>query len=307
MVVDSVPYDLYLRFLYTKGLVEFAAVKNEMIRLGLATPTYDSYYAQCTYVNKNVSQETVRLIERKRYDRDFLKWMVEVEVGDLWYGEEVFKNEDTVKNKDVHLMMDIHNDPIFRLNLNALLIKNVNLGDLVPMLNIKFSTTYKLTHFLLYRKYFFNPQRMLRGDWKEYLRNCTDVEKSIYFCALTEPLETLKSKLGLPARVEVSEELARLLRQSIDKANQYLSIGSKETNHEARAWIDTTLKLTEKYEKYRTADSSDFGKALQMEFEYVDTEFETPDSETLEKLNQAAKDKEAKRLKEEESLFDEDV
>lgn len=298
MKADSVPYDLYLRFLYTKGCFEFAAVKNELKRLDLPPIDYETYEAQGNYVNSNASPAAIRQMERKRYDLGFLNWMEEVDVKQMWYGEEFFKNGD--KEKPVALAMDIHNDPVFRIALNALLIKNVDIGDLVPMLNIKFSTAYKPSSFELYRKFFFDPRRMKRKDWKAYLKRCSDQEKSIYFCALTEPIETVKCRLGLPSRVEVSDELSKLLRHAIDKSHQYLAIGSKETNHEARSWIDTVIKLTEKYEKYRTADSSDFGKSLQMEFEYVDTDFDTPDSETLEKLNQNAKEKEEKRAGEDE-------
>jgi len=300
---DSVPYDLYLRFLYSQGCLEFAEIRNKINELSLPPISYDTYELQGNYVNATVPSAIARLIERKRYDLSFLKWMGEIDVREMWYGVEPFRDSD--KEKIISLTMDIHSDPVLRLTLNALLIKNVDIGDLVPMLNIKFSTSYKPANFELYRKFFFDPRRMKRQDWKAYLKTCTDTEKSIYFCALTEPLETLKCKLGLPSRVEVSEELSKLLRHAIDKSHQYLSLGSKETNHEARAWISTVLSLTEKYEKYRTADSSDFGKSLQMEFEYVDTDFDSPDAETLEKLNQNAKEKEAKRAKEEEGLFPE--
>jgi len=302
MNADSVPYDLYLRFLYTRGLLEFSAIKNEISKLGLEGVSFETYEAQGIYVNKTISPIAVRQIEKKKYDYDFLKWMEALDVKDMWYGVEPFLDDNN--ERDVRLMMDIHNDPIFRLTLNALLIKGVGLGDLSPMLNIKFSTGYKPQHLALYRKFFFDPRRMKRSDWRAFLQRCSNNAKSIYFCALSEPLESLKSRLGLPSSVSVSDELAKLLRQAIDKANQYLSLGSKETNHEARAWISTALSLTEKYEKYRTADSSDFGKALQMEFEYVETNFETPDSETLRKLSEERKKKEEGRA--EESMFPEE-
>ncbi len=297
MTVSSVPYDLYLRFLYTKGIFEFAAIKNELKRLSLPPITYEMYEVQGTYVNKNVPPITLHQMEKKRHDLDFIYWMGEIDVRELWYGEPSFLDDNN--ERDVRLTLDIHNDPIFRLTLNGLLIKGVDTGDLSPMLNIKFSTGYKPKHLELYRKFFFDPRRMKRGDWKKFLDTCDDNEKNIYFSALTESLDGLKSKLGLPSRVSASEELAKLLRQSIDKANQYLSLGSKETNHEARAWIDTTLKLTEKYEKYRTADSSDFGKALQMEFEYVETGFDTPDAGTLNRINEERRKKEERRAEEE--------
>lgn len=300
MKANSVPYDLYLRFLYTQGFLEFASVRNELKRLELPPIEYETYEAQGIYTNANISPAAVRQIEKKRYDRSFLRWMDEIDVGEMWYGTKPFK--DSEKEKVINLAMDIHSDPVLRLTLNALLIKNVSVADLVPMLNIKFSTSYKSASFELYRYFFFDSRRMKRSDWRAYLSRCSDKEKSIYFCALTEPLETVKCKLGLPSRVEVSEELSRLLRLAIDKSHQYLSLGSKETNHEARAWISTVLNLTEKYEKYRTADSSDFGKALQMEFEYVDTNFDSPDAETLEKLNTNTREKEEKRV-EDEGLF----
>ena len=60
------------------------------------------------------------------------------------------------------------------------------------------------------------------------------------------------------------------------------------------------MNLADKYEKYRSADSSDFSKSLQMEFEYIDNEFPTPDESTLSLLNDRLKSKEEKRTKEDE-------
>ena len=57
-------------------------------------------------------------------------------------------------------------------------------------------------------------------------------------------------------------------------------------NKEAREWNKQVVALIDKFEKYRVSDSSDFGKELQMEFEYIDTEFPTPDEALLKEVKE---------------------
>jgi hypothetical protein len=141
-------------------------------------------------------------------------------------------------------------------------------------------------HIALYKKYFFDPQRMTRKDWKTFLADATDKEKHVYFTALTEPLDILKTELELPSDISVSQPLQILLTKADQKAKMYLDLSTPDANKEARAWISVVSDLTGKYEKYRTGDKTDFAKQLQMQFDFIDNDFPAPDAEVLNLLTE---------------------
>jgi hypothetical protein len=53
------------------------------------------------------------------------------------------------------------------------------------------------------------------------------------------------------------------------------------------------LQLVDKYEKYRSSDASDFSSALQMEFDFLDTEFAIPDKDVLDEISSKLRKEEA--------------
>ena len=110
----------------------------------------------------------------------------------------------------------------------------------------------------------------------------------ILFTCFSENLETVKAALELPSKTSSSDILQFLLSQSYQKAKQYLRFSSPDTNEEARKWISQVIQLSDKYEKHRTGDVEDFGKSLQMEFDYIDTEFMTPDEQSIKELKETA-------------------
>jgi hypothetical protein len=177
------------------------------------------------------------------------------------------------------------------MTVNALLMKGVKPHDLSQAVQVKFSTPVRDTHIEIYRKYFFDPRRMTRSDWRTWLKLVSEQEQKVYFLALTEPLDMLKSELDLPAKVSVSAMLQGLLTRSYQKARTFLDDNGIASAKEAREWIEQCLMIAEKYEKYRSADQSDFSQSLQLEFEFVESHFETPDSETLREVAERAKAK----------------
>jgi hypothetical protein len=191
----------------------------------------------------------------------------------------------------VKLAKDIHDDLKLRMTVNALLMKGVKPHDLSQAVQVKFSTPVRDTHIEIYRKYFFDPRRMTRSDWRTWLKLVSEQEQKVYFLALTEPLDMLKSELDLPAKVSVSAMLQGLLTRSYQKARTFLDDNGIASAKEAREWIEQCLMIAEKYEKYRSADQSDFSQSLQLEFEFVESHFETPDSETLREVAERAKAK----------------
>ena len=287
------PHDLYIRYLFTAGVDDLNDLNVRLESLCLDTISQNEFESIVSHAASNIPKTILRQIEKKSYSVDFMKWMRYLGVAPLW------PNDDPNHAADLKLVYDIHSDKHYRLSLQALLIKNVNISEIQQILAAKFAANYRERHLILFKEFFFDPARMSRGDWSAYLRKRSNQEKHVYFVALSEEAEVLKAELGLYSNISVSDELSRLLRKSLNKAHQYLKLSSKESNQEARAWISTALSLADKYEKYRSADSSDFSKSLQMEFEYIDNEFPTPDESTLSLLNERLKSKEEKKAEEE--------
>ncbi|NDC22545.1 MAG: hypothetical protein EBZ49_00220 [Proteobacteria bacterium] len=275
------PYELYVRFLITKGCSE-SEINSDLKKLSLQPLPTEEFSRHYDLVHSLTPTAISNQIISKKHEKDFMRWMHTLEVGTLW------------EEKDTKLVFDIHSDLKLRMTINALIMKNTGPTDICQLVNAKFSYMLKAEHIVLYNKYFWDPRRMTRAAWKAYLVGCGDFERNILFTALTEPADIVKTLLDLPSKVNVSDSLQYMFMNSYQKAKHYLRLNTKESNAEARAWIAMSLTLADKYEKHRKGDLEDFSKALQMEFEFIDSAFPTPDEGIkAELLKQLEKTKEA--------------
>lgn len=286
----AVPYELYLRFLVTKGMVAEDEVNEHLDLLFLPHCRQQHLDEQFQFVSQTLPLGIQSQLENgSQGGDDFLHWMRVIEVHELWQAEKPFITPES--RLLAKLAKDIHDDLKLRMTINALLIKGVKPHDLSQAVQVKFSTPVRDVHIELYRKYFFDPRRLTRSDWRSWLKVVSEQEQKIYFLALTEPLDLVKSELDLPAKVSVSGMLQGLLTRSYQKARTFLDDNGISSSKEAREWIEQCLAIADKYEKYRSADQSDFSQSLQLEFEFVESHFETPDSETLREVAERAKAK----------------
>lgn len=280
----AIPHELYIRFLATKGMDDLKLVNEDLLKHNLRPVKQEDLDRQWELIHSVVPKGLISQIESKLYSMDFLPCMKMLETEDLWRAEPIC--EKPSKNSP-RLVYDILQDPALRVTTNSLLIKGVSIQEITRLTGTKFSTFYKETHFDIYHRFFFNPQRMTRKDWKGYLECSPEHERKYYFTALTESVETLKTELDLPAQISVSETLQWLLTKSFHKAKTYMNINTPDANREAREWISQITVLADKYEKHRSGDQSDFSKALQMEFDFIEDSFATPDSDILEEMKTA--------------------
>lgn len=280
------PYDLYTRFLVTKGITNVSELNVELERLGLHPYTEDEFKKVYDFVHKTVPRPVSDQIISKRFHGEFYKWMRVLEVAALWDYEKPFFVEGA---RVVRLCYDIHQDAQLRLTLNVLLLKGCKHNDICQDLAAKFASMIKPVHIEIYEKFFWNTRRVARRDWRAYLRLCGEHEASVLFTALTESLDVVRTMLDLPARVSISDSLQHLFTMSYMRAKRYLRLDHPDTNDEARKWIKVVLELSDKYAKHRTGDTADFSKTLQMEFEYVEEDFPTPDEALMSEIRQKQK------------------
>lgn len=289
----ALPYDLYLRYLATLGTDDLEQANEHLSKINLPHIKIEDLDRAWLPIYNLMPKGILTQIERKTYSIDFLPHMKILEVLDMWEENTCVKR--SAKSKLVH---DIHEDAALRITLNALLTKGLKGEEIARITNAKFSTALREDHLNMYMRYFFDPRRMTRSDWKIYLRGVSSKERSILFMALTEPADVVKTELDLPAQISVSETIQWLITKSFQKVKTYMDVGTPESDHSARAWTDQIVKLTDKYEKYRSADQADFAKSLQMEFDFIDEEFGTPDDDMVKERNSSttiAKEEEIKK------------
>jgi len=283
----TIPHELYLRFLATKGFDDLSQVNEQLGSLNLPQATQEDLDRQWALIHSSMPASIVSQIERKSYSSDFIRNMGVLEVADLWVNPKNKSQESLVK-----YVYGIHADTWLRVCINALIMKNVSLEETSRILSTKFSIPLREDHLGLYSRFFFRTSQMTKSSWKSYIRNFTGREAQIYFTALTESADVLKTELDLPAVVNISDSLQWLLTKSFLKARSYINVGTIEAGREAREWIDQVVKLTDKYEKHRSGDQHDFAKSLQMEFDFVDEKFDTPDDDIAAELAEKSKPKE---------------
>ena len=282
--MNAPPYDLYIRYLATTGMDDIKAVNADLKLMGLRSVEQSILDRHWDLIQSTLPQRVINTIGRKNYTPEFLRHMKVLDIDEMWRSLPQFK--DNVMRTNIKLVYDIFQDITLKLTVNALLLKGLKLEEISRLVTTKFSIPITEKQLALYSKYFFNTKTMTRGSWKEYIRQCADTEKRIYFTALTENAEVLKTELDLPAIANVGESLQWLLTKSFLKARTFMDVGTPDADLAAMRWSDQVVKLADKYEKYRSGDQNDFAKTLQMEFDFIDEPFDDPDSETYREVSQ---------------------
>lgn len=278
----ALPHDLYIRYLVTKGCDSLGAVNHELEQLDLTQIEHKDFERHYNFVEASVPPAVLKQSASKRYEKKFLRWMEVLGLKEIWLAEGPWAKKEMMGVWK--LLYGCLSDKMLTLTMNALLVKIPNDQEISEIINGRFSAMLMPAHIALYRKYFFDCAKMTRQDWKSHLTSCGPQEKHLYFIALTEKLDVLKTELELPAVISVASSLQYLFTKSFQKSKQYLNSSTPEANKEARAWISQTMALADKYEKYKTGDKQDFTNQLLLEFDYVNEDIPAPDDDMLAQI-----------------------
>jgi len=282
-----VPYDLFVKYLITKGSDTLTKLNEELKKFRLSPVSEPIFNRHYTSLRTNLPTPIWnQIVTQKVHGPAFLRWMDGLSLKSIWENHKAYSTDET--KKFWSLTFDILEDPTVRMSTNAMIMKGVGFDDLAQMLNAKFSCMLKAPHIEAYKKYFWNPAYMTRRDWRDYMAQSDigNAEKDILFSALTEIADVVRTKLGLPAGIITSDVLQFMATEAMLKAKHYLRVNDQTGNTEARAWMTQTERLLTLREKYKAADLRDFSKELQMQFEYVDTEFDSPDAQALKEVRE---------------------
>jgi hypothetical protein len=265
-----------VRYLITQGCQDLDEANSKLAEYRLQAISQTEFGSQYSALDR-LPDPVLKQIESKQHEGDFKHWMRGIGL------EEAYKNK-----ADLPKALDILQDRTLRNTINALLIKQIAPQDIAQTTNIKFSCGISARHISVYSLLLWDIRRMAREDWRSYLAGSQEAEKHLLMVALSEDVETVKSLLELPSKSNVSDIMQHLLSQSFTKSKKYLKVDSPETNKEARAWMKMTLELASNYEKFRVGNIADFGKELQLEFDYISAEFETPDVNIMQEVKKKA-------------------
>lgn len=277
------PYNLYIRYLVTCGYDDVTTLNGELKKRGLRPVGQRDLDDQWELIQSTLPKRLVESLGKDKTSSEFLRYMKILEVDELWKAHPTLK--DSAMQSSVKLVYSILLDTAMRVTINALLIKGLQIPEITRMVSTKFSTQITERQLGIYERYFCNARLMTRSAWKEYIKECGQSEKRVYFIALTESSEVLKTELDLPSLANVGDGLQWLFTKSLLKAKSYMDVGTPEADRAAVMWADQVVKLADKYEKYRSGDQNDFAKTLQMEFDFVDEPFETPDDTTYKEVS----------------------
>jgi hypothetical protein len=271
--MSAAPHSLYIRFLASKGILDAKNINCELERLGIKEVSENIVDDQQRTIMELLPEVKSKNLTAKKKHNDWLKWMKILDVYEARCAEDAYKNYDQLKSNAFIAARDILYDHKLSISINALLIKKVNYSTIAQSMNIRYQLGLTDLILKVYQKYFFNSETMHRSDWREYLKGCNDWEQHVYFTALTDSVDAVKFEIGLPASVKVTDELGFLLNKSFQKSKEHLRANTPTSAAEARKWIGVSLSLADKYEKYRDADTTDFGNALELELTHEREDF----------------------------------
>lgn len=277
-----VPYDRYVRFLITAGESDSEKINEALTDLGLFAVLPTTLEDKLREIVNSIPDYAEKQRDNKKFDFNYYRMMKPLDVQEAWSVVQPFCKDNTIieTTRLMRTVIDINYDVQMRFALRALIFKNCDPKDICQDINQKFSFGLKEQHVHLYRKYFWDPSIMRRQDWKNYLKLCGNYEKALMFNIMSSDTEVIKAELGLPTKINVTETYQKLFAQIQLKVQQYMAINSPETNSEARKWIKTLSDLGDKYKKYEKGSMDDFGKLLQLEFQYTENDFPMPDEMT---------------------------
>ena len=271
------PYDLYIKFLITKGL-DYDKICGVITDHGGICPSEVEVQEKSKELLDKHSPLVIKdiILRNKVKIKDtveFLQHMKLLEVSELWLLENGFcgEHKDSMKHA-----FDIFDNAKRRTELNCLLLNKRNSDDIEQIFMAQYNFTLRKRVLELYQKYFCNLNIMGKKDWVEYLRKENSTRKNLYLIAMNEDELRIKFELGFKTKIEYVKALDDIVATSYFKFKQNSSRNINEENEKkARAWAKMLIDAGEKREKIQTGNMQEFSEALQMEFTFDEDQFPT--------------------------------
>lgn len=178
------------------------------------------------------------------------------------------------------------NHPVMRIATDCTMLAKLRDEEICEILPQTFQLPLSSAALLLYRKYFFDHEKLGKSDWRYYLEllKPDQYTYSRIYAALTKPQDDVMHLVGLPSKKQYSDFLKNVLAVSDFKFKHYARAGTPEAEAEARRWAKVGMDAGERQKKVQANDTGDFLRLIQTEFEYVSTPVEPATPEMLQQL-----------------------
>lgn len=281
------PYENYIRFLITTGLDSEETLEHVQ-NLGM-TPDQETW---TDYWDKQYKLLHALRIPKKikkywnnpvsKVPTGFFEYMNVPSLREAWM-------YNAGKDKDFAQIIDSCQDINVSLIIRGLISCNASEDEISAVVNGKFACPFTKRAASLYKQYLFNTKILTRTDWKLYLAQLEGDERNIIYLGVMGETEEMRAELGLPNKISVSENYQKLHVFAMDKFNQYRKARDITADQHAFKWANLAISSGDKYEKLKVSDATDFVRDIQMEFDYVETDFALIGQDDLEEIK-AAKD-----------------
>jgi hypothetical protein len=172
------PHDLFVRYLVTKGLDSDTQVNKKLQELGLSPVQHVDVTRQISFIEKTLPPYVMKQLSENKQDKEFLKWMSVLGVGEPWMSFK--KTNNQVEHSWGVALAIINNESLF-LTATSLILKNVPKDDVMELCNMRFGLKLKVQDVDLFRRFFFDPHPMKKEDWKRFLTLQTRSSKKNLF------------------------------------------------------------------------------------------------------------------------------
>lgn len=274
------PHENYIRFLITTGL-DYEGTIEHLSDLGLPTCDLDYWDNQFTLLMESPIPGKIKRFwkdPKPPFPNGFMDYMNVISLQEAWrynigkHPEFKYVIEHLIPEEDIGIA------------IRSLLALKSHPEELTALVNGKFTIGCLKAHIEIYSKYFFNIKVLNGESWSRYLSSLDGEEKRLIYLGKTRQENVLKSELGLPFRVSVSENIQRIHLMAMDKLNGLLSTRGPNTDKEVLRWAQLVMSSGKEYEKLKVNDASDLGRDIQMEFEHIDSEFPLIGASDLEEI-----------------------
>ena len=216
---------------------------------------------------------------RPKFPTAFFEYMNTIGLKDAW----MF---NIGRNNHLKIAMDALKDEDIAIVVKALLLRRADPTEISAIINGKFGMNFPTQAVKNFENYFFQVRIMSRQSWRGYLSDLPQEEKVILYKALSGKEMEMRADLGLPNKISVSEHYQQMHIQAMEKFSRLMNSNDPNSDAQALKWAKVAMDCGDRYEKLKLGDASDFGKDLQMEFEYIDTDFPAIGDDSINQIHE---------------------
>jgi hypothetical protein len=274
------PYENYIRFLITQGF-DYDDTISDLRELELETCSEEYWNQQFEILENSMLPNKVKRCwtdPSKKKPGTYNKHMSAIGLGEI----SAHKESPTAL---MNMVMDMIEDPDVRLVVDSLLMRKSAYEEVIAVIQAKFGMNIRPLHVKTYENLFFSVKIMSRKSWRNYIKMLEGFRKKVLYLAFSGQDMDMRSLLKLPTKISVSEHYQQLHIQALEKFKSLMASNVPKSEAMALKWAQLAMSAGDKYEKLKLGDASDFGKDLQMEFEYVESDFPGIGEDDLEQIN----------------------